>query len=80
MLGGDNQILVLLERGSWGGFGLLGGHGCGCEGKVVSVDVLEECIVCLINRPDSVRLVVVTDENRSVYGNIKKWQYVVANV
>jgi hypothetical protein len=41
MLGGDNQILVLLERGSWGGFGLLGGHGCGCEGKVVSVDVLE---------------------------------------
>ena len=36
--------------------------------------------MCLINRPDSVRLVVVTDENRSVYGNIKKWQYVVANV
>lgn len=51
-------------------FGLLGGHGCGCEGKVVSVDMMEECAVYLINWPGLVELGPVADEDGLVYGNI----------
>ena len=51
-------------------FGLLGGHGCGCEGKMVSVDMMEECAVYLINWPGLVELGLVADEDGLVYGNI----------